>query len=103
MKEELNLKIDNLINLLNNDSRIIKLEEEKCKLLNNKGLLDKIDKLKRLDKYSIEYKELKNELFSDKDFVLFKELENEINYLILEINGKLKKLTNERRCKNESN
>lgn len=103
MKEELNLKIDNLINLLDSDSRIIKLVNEKNKLLNNKELLDNINKLKRLDKYSDEYRILKTKLFNDSDFVSFKELENELNYLILEINSKLNVLTNERRCKNESN
>ena len=103
MKEELNKKIDNLINLLDSDSRIIKLVNEKNKLLNNKELLDNINKLKRLDKYSDEYKILKNKLFNDYDFVSFKELENEINFLILQINTKLKELTNERRCNSANN
>lgn len=103
MKEELNIKIDNLIALLDSDPRIIKLVEEKDKLLNNKELLDSINMLKRLDKYSDEYRMLKNKLFTDPNFVSFKELENEINYLILQINTKLKELTNERRCNNENN
>lgn len=103
MKEMLNLKIDNLINLLDNDSRIISLLDEKNKILGNQELIDKISKLKTLNKYSIEYKKLKNELFNNFDFVSFKEMENEINYLILEINSRLRTLTDERRCKSESN
>lgn len=98
MKDELDLKIDNLINLLDNDPRIIKLVEKKEKLLNNKELITKITKLKELDIYSDEYKKLKKELFENEDFVSYKELETEINYLILEINKKLRTLTNERRC-----
>ena len=103
MKEELNIKIDNLIELLDNDSRINEINSLKDKLLSNNDLIDKINKLRSLDKYSDEYKTLKKELFLNKDFVRFKELESEIDFLILEINNKLNTLTNERRCKHESN
>jgi len=103
MNEEINKKIDSLIVLLDNDARMIKLVEKKNKILKNKELLEKVNELKSLDSYSNNYKLLKQELFNDEDFVSFKELENEINYLILEINNKLRKLTNERRCNHESN
>lgn len=103
MREELDKKIDNLILLLDNDPRLVEISSIKENIVNNKDIIDKINKLKELDKYSLEYKELKNELFLDKEFVRFKELENEIDFLILEINSKLNTLTNERRCKNESN
>ena len=72
-------------------------------MINNKELLDKINKLKDLDKYSSEYIELKKELFLDNDFTCFKEKEAEIDYLILEINSKLKELTNKGMCNHESN
>ena len=42
-------------------------------------------------------------LFQNPDFIEFKHLENEINLLILEINQKLKTLTNERSCHHENN
>lgn len=101
--EELNKKIDNLIELLDSDTRIINLVKEKEIIFNNKEFIDKINKLKDLDIYSNEYKELKKELFENNDFVSFKELESEINFLILEINKRLNALTNERRCKHENN
>ena len=103
MEEELYKKIDNLILLLDNDPRIKEINSLKDKLLSNGDLINNINKLKELDKYSDEYKALKKELFLNKDFVRFKELESEIDFLILEINNKLNTLTNERRCKNESN
>ncbi len=103
MKEELNLKIDKLIEVLDNDSRFQKLVSIKEKLLNDSEILAKIDKLKELDIYSNEYKSLKKELFEDKDFVAYKELENEIDFLILEINKKLRVLTDERRCNHANN
>ena len=101
--KEINKKIDNLINLLDEDPRIMKLVDEKEKILNNKELLTKISKLKELDIYSEEYKTLKKEIFENADFVSYKELENEIDYLILEINNKLRTLTNERRCNHANN
>ena len=103
MKEELNVKIDDLIELLDNDSRIKEISSLKNKILNNSDLINKINKLRSLDKYSDEYKNIKKELFLDEDFVRFKELENQIDFLILEINNRLNTLTNERRCKHESN
>ena len=103
MEEELNKKIDSLINVLDHDNRIIKLAEIKEKLISNQELITKITKLKELDRYSSEYKELKANLFKDSDFVSFKELESEIDFLILEINNKLNVLTNERRCNHANN
>lgn len=101
--EELNIKIDELIDLLDGDSRIKDIEILKDKLINNKDLLSKINRLKELDIYSDEYKSLKKELFLDKNFSSFKEKEAEIDYLILEINSKLKELTGKGKCNHESN
>ena len=93
--EELYVKIDKLKEELDNDSRIKEVKELKEKILSNEELLSKINRLKDLDKYSGEYIELKKELFKNDEFV--------IDFLIFEINNHLKELTNERRCKNESN
>lgn len=101
--KKIETKIDELLKILDEDSRIIKLKKVKEKLLKNEELLTKIQKLQQLDIYSNEYKELKKELFENKDFVEFKHLENEINLLIMEINQKLKPLTNERGCNYENN
>jgi len=101
--DELSIRIDKLISKLDNDSRIKEVKELKNKILSNKELISKINKMKELEKYSGEYIEFKKDLFKNDEFVRFKELENEIDFLILEINNHLKELTNERRCKNESN
>ena len=101
--EELNIKIDELITILDEDPRIKEIENLKNKIINNKELLDKITKLKELNIYSNEYKELKKELFLDEDFSKFKEKEAEIDYLILEINSKLNNLVGKGICNHESN
>lgn len=96
-------KIKELLELLENDSRIQDLKKLKGKLLKNKTFLEGMSRLQNLDIYSDEYKKLKQELFQNKDFMNFKHLENEINILILAMNKKLKKLVSERGCSHESN
>lgn len=98
MKEKTNEFIDDLIKTFELDERITNLKNEKEKLLSNKKFIEKIERLKTLDIYSNEYKKLKKELFEDSDFVLYKQLENEINLLILEINQKLNTLTDKKGC-----
>lgn len=95
-------KIEELLELLENDSRIQDLKKRKEKLLKNKTFLESMTKLQNLDIYSDEYAKLKQKLFKNQDFVEFKHLENEINLLILEMNQRLKKLTNERWCSHEN-
>lgn len=90
--------MEELIKLLDKDERIINIKKIKTKLLSNSSFMDKINKLNTLDKYSSEYKKIKKELFDNPDFIMFKQLENDINILILEINQKLKELTDERIC-----
>ena len=101
--KKINNKVEELINILNNDSRIKRLYELKVELNNDKSLKSKIESLKILDQYSTEYKDIKLDLFKNPKFVEYKELENEINILILEINQKLKTLTDERSCHHASN
>ena len=101
--KKINNKVDELINILNNDSRIKRLYELKVELNNDKSLMSKIESLKILDQYSTEYKDIKLDLFKNPKFVEYKELENEINILILEINQKLEILTDERSCHHAGN
>lgn len=103
MKDETNKFIDELLKVLEFDERVTYLKNKKEILLSNKELISKINKLKTLDIYSSEYKNLKQELFKNPDFVEFKQVENEINLLILEINKKLNNLTDERGYNCENN
>lgn len=87
-----------LIEILERDERITYLKNKKAELLNDNDFMSKVNKLRNLDKYSNEYIELKVELFKNPTFIEFKRLENEINILIMEINQRLKTLTDERGC-----
>lgn len=103
MRKKMEDKIEELMKLLEKDSRIQNLKTVKKRLLKNTTFLEDMKRLQNLDIYSEEYKKLKQELFQNKDFVEFKHLENEINILILAMNQKLKKLVLERSCNDESN
>lgn len=96
MKEKTNEFLNDLLKCFELDERITMLKNKKQILLSDKNLINNIKKLKKLDIYSDEYKKTKQDLFKNPDFVAFKQLENELNLLILEINKKLNKLTDER-------
>ena len=100
--EEVNIKLKELFDILDHDERVIAVKQYKEKLLHDEVFLNKIRQLQILDMYSDEYLMLKKELFQNPDFVAFKHYENEINLLILEINQKLKLLTDERGCNHEN-
>ncbi len=100
--EKINIKLTELFDILDHDERVVAVKQYKEKLLHDKVFLNKIRQLPTLDMYSDEYLMLKQELFENPDFVAFKHYENEINLLILEINQKLKLLTDERGCNHEN-
>lgn len=101
--KKINDKVEELIDILNNDRRVKRLKVLKKELNKDEELISKIEYLKKLDQYSVDYRNLKKELFQNPKFVEYKELENEISIIILEINRKLKDLTNERSCHHENN
>lgn len=103
MKEVMNEKLDNLIEELENTSLMKRFVFLKEKVESNAQILEKINKLHSLDIYSSEYSCIKKELFENQEFVEFKELENEVNYLILAINQRLNKLIENKGCYHENN
>lgn len=103
MKENIYVKLNEIIEDLDNSLLITELEELNQNLINDKQLLSKLEKMHNLDIHSSEYKVIKNELFSNPNFVMYKQKENELNLLILEINQRLNILTKRKKCLNENN
>ena len=101
--KKINDKVEELIDILNNDRRVKRLKVLKKELNKDEELISKIEYLKKLDQYSVDYRNLKKEILKNNKFVEYKDLENEISIIILEINRKLKNLTNERSCHHENN
>lgn len=98
MNLELSIKVSNFLEHLENNSLIKEYIKQKEKVLANKELIKLIGEFHNLDIYSTEYKRIKHELFQNGDYKKYLELENEIFYLILEINQEPKRLTGKRGC-----
>lgn len=97
MNNEIILKIDEIINILDSSREIDELKSLKKKLYSNKELMKKIEDVKNSDSYSDSYVLLKKEILSDTSFSKYKEIEREINMLINEINMKLNSLVKEQK------
>ena len=91
--EELIEKIDNVKTNLDKTEQVKKIKRLNKELSNNKELLNKIER------YNITQDEkLHQEIINNKFFREYKLSENEINYIILEINSRLKKITKKGTC-----
>ena len=99
MNIEIINKIDEIINIIENDKDIIKMKKLKTKLLNNKELMRKINMLKKMDKYNEEYISLKKEILSNEDYSSYKTLENDLYLFIKEINSHLNTFLEKSGCK----
>ncbi len=93
MKEKIECKLEELLELLKKDTKIVSFQEKREALLENQNFLKKMKQLQNLDIYSSEYQKLKKELLENPVFKEYKELETEITFFILEINQRLKSLT----------
>ena len=86
-----------LIDVLDNSFLIKELIFYKDKIINNKELGNLIDKGNReLDDYVL--MSIKRELYKYEEYRKYQELYNELNFIVMEINSRYKKLFNERMC-----
>ena len=86
MDNELILKIDNIINDLNNTKESIRIKELKSILLNDKDLLDDINSIKNSE-YSNNYVNKKKELLNNNNYKEYKELEGEFYFFSKEVSS----------------
>ena len=83
-------KVDKLIKSIDESNTIKDIRESIHAIKENHELMDK------LTKYNETYDEnLKKEILEYKEMINYRHNENELNYLILEINKRLKEITNE--------
>ena len=91
--EELIEKIENVKTNLEKSEQVKNIKRLNKELSNNKELLNKIER------YNITQDEkLHQEIINNKFFREYKLSENEINYIILEINSRLKSITKKGSC-----
>ena len=86
MDNELILKLDDIINDLNNTKESIRMKELKSILLNDKDLLDDINSIKNSE-YSDKYVNKKKELLDNSNYKEYKELESEFYFFSKEVSS----------------
>lgn len=95
MDFDLSIKLDELIELIEKDERIINLKKIKNELLNDSNFINLLTEIKSKPYISIQEKE---KLYSNEKYKEYQHLENEIYFLTLDINSRLNKLTDKSRC-----
>ena len=91
-------KLDEITILIDKDKDLKELKKLEKNINSNKDLLNKIDSLKKIDKYDSNYVELKKEILSNKDYKRYIELEYNLMIFIKKINMELNKLVEKGGC-----
>mgnify|MGYP003571347598 CR=1 FL=1 len=99
MKKEVIDKLDEIEELIKNDKDINELKKLRKEIENDKELLNKINKLKNMDKYNINYVNLKKEILNNISYKRYITLENNLYLLVQQINIKLNSLKEKSRCR----
>lgn len=91
--EKLIEKVDKLKKVLDESEEVKEIKELTKKIQENKELMTKIDLYNQTRKET-----LKEEIYSNSDYIKYKQAETNLNILILELNSKLKKINNKGKC-----
>ncbi len=91
--EELIEKVEALKEELNENASVKKIKELNEKLEKDKELLKNIEKYQYTKDINLKNKIMNNNLFKE-----YKEEETKINFIILEINKRLKQINNKGKC-----
>ena len=99
MTEEINSKLNDLIDSIDNNLKTVKMKELKERIYNDKILEKKLKEFRELEnKYSKEYVELKRDILDNSLVREYQQLENELYFTVLEINKRLNSLIDRKKC-----
>ena len=82
-----------LLDYLDNSKIVKDLTTAKNKLLNNQDILKKIKKYQKEKNIT-----LKKEIFNNPDYDNYMQCYNELSYLVMDINKKIKNITGKKEC-----
>ena len=94
---EILVKTYELIDILDNSDIIKNIEIYKSNILNNKEIIDLINKGNNTDQ-DYELIDIKKKLYEYKDYKNYMDCYNKLMYIVMNINNRYKKLLNERSC-----
>ena len=92
--EELIEKVNELKEELNNTKEVKELKEINNSIMKDQELLNDIKKYNETQDENIKERIINHKLFRE-----YKHKENELNFIILEINSKLKEISSSRSCR----
>ena len=100
MYNDVKLKVDEIIDLFDSSSSIKKMLALKKELLSDKTITNKLSEYEKLliNPYDKRCVEIKKELLNDKRFKDYKEYEDKLFILTLNINSILKSVLKEKSC-----
>lgn len=104
MNEKILDRIDTLFKELNNCDEILKMKKLKEEITSNEELKNLLEKYRNMDnKYSKEYVELKKQIIENPLISEYRSLEDELYFSVVEMNKRLNKLVDKKRCQSENN
>lgn len=100
MSEDIRLKLDELIDFIENNPKVLILKKLKTEIYKDEQLksdLERFNEVKDLE-YSREYISLKSKIIENPKVSEYRKLENELYFIILQMNKELNKLIERRKC-----
>lgn len=97
-------KLDELCDVIDNDDKVIELLNLKKQIYKDSNLKEKLERYQNSsNKYDTVFIALKSDIINDPLVKRYRKLENELYFLVLEINSKLNSLIEKKGCSNENN
>ena len=100
MSEDIKLKLDELIYSIENDLKVLKLKKLKKEIYEDECLksdLERFNQIKDLE-YSSEYISLKSKIIENPKVSEYRNLENELYFIVLQMNKQLNELVERKGC-----
>lgn len=99
MIDEINDNLNELLDEIDNNPKILRLKELKEQIYKDKELKQKLEDFRNLNnEYSSKYIELKKEILDNPLVKEYKTLENELYFCVLEMNKRLNTLLDRKKC-----
>ena len=100
MSEDIRLKLYELIESIETNPKVLKLQELKNEIYNDEELKKDIEEFNRVKdfEYSNEYISLKSKIIENPKVLEYRKLENELYFTVLQMNKELNKLVGKGKC-----
>ena len=99
MISEISDKLDELIDEIDNNPKVLKLKQLKEQIYKDENLKQQLEQFRNLDnEYSSKYIELKKLILENPLVKEYKLLENELYFCVLEVNKRLNTLLDRKKC-----